>query len=250
MAQTTKRALVTGAAHRIGRAIAQDLAAHGYDVAIHANRSIAEAGTLAAELAAAHGVRAAAVRCDLADHEDVERLIPAAVAAIGQLGVLVNNASIFAPDGAGTLASAGFRRHMAINAEAPAMLTRAFAQQGPGLVVNLIDQRVWKPTPAFVSYSASKAALWWLTRTLAQAFAPDVRVCAIAPGPTLKAARQSEAEFSRLVGLVPLRAAPDLGDFGRTVRFLDETRSITGQMIALDGGQHLAWETPDALVEE
>jgi NAD(P)-dependent dehydrogenase (short-subunit alcohol dehydrogenase family) len=140
---------------------------------------------------------------------------------------------------------------MTVNVEAPALLTRAFAEAGgPGLVVNIIDQRVWKPTPRFLSYSTSKAALWWLTRTMAQALAPRIRVVALAPGPVLKAASQEAEDFERLVGTIPLRRSPDLAEFGRSIRFLLETESITGQMIALDGGQHLSWETPDALVRE
>jgi len=246
-----RRALVTGAAHRIGRAIATDLAANGYDVAIHANRSADAARALADELAVAHGVATAAVTADLSDPAAVAGIVPAATAAIGPLGILVNNASLFEEDAIDTVTDETFRLHMAVNAEAPVLLTRAFAEGGgPGLVVNVIDQRVWKPTPRFLSYSASKATLWWLTRTMAQALAPRIRVVAVSPGPTLKAARQSQEDFDGLVATVPLRAAPPLADFGRTIRYLAETGSVTGQMIALDGGQHLAWETPDALVNE
>lgn len=246
-----RRALVTGGAHRIGRAIASDLAAHGHDVAIHANRSAEAASALADELAAAHGVATTVVTGDLSDPAAVRRLVPEAARAIGPLGILVNNASVFEEDDVGTVTEDSFRHHMTVNVEAPVLLTRAFADAGgPGLVVNILDQRVWKPTPRFLSYSASKAALWWLTRTMAQALAPRIRVVALGPGPTLKAARQSEEDFDALVAAVPLLAAPPLADFGRAVRFLAETGSITGQMIALDGGQHLAWETPDAVVRE
>lgn len=246
---------MTGAAHRIGRAIARDLAAHGYSIAIHYNQSEAPAVALAEALREEHGVATATVGGDLADPDAVSALVPGAVARLGPLGVLVNNASIFEDDRAHDFASAGFRRHMAINAEAPARLAQAFAAAAQsagvsGLVVNIIDQRVWKPTPRFISYSASKATLWSLTRTLAQALAPDVRVAAIGPGPILKAASQPEDAFTQQVGATLLKAAPDLADFGRAVRFFHETGSITGQMLALDAGQHLAWETPDALVEE
>jgi len=247
----TRRALVTGAAHRIGRAIASDLAANGYDVAIHAKRSVDAARTLAADLAAAHGVATAVVSGDLADAHAVSRIVPEAAAAIGPLGVLVNNASIFEEDAVETVTGESWTRHMAVNAEAPALLTRAFAEAGhPGLVVNIVDQRVWKPTPRFLSYSASKATLWWLTRTMAQALAPRIRVVALSPGPVLKAARQSQEDFDDLVATLPLRETPALAHFGRAIRFLAETDSITGQMIALDGGQHLSWETPDAVVKE
>ena len=246
-----KRALVTGAAHRIGRAIVSDLAANGYAVAIHANRSVAEARALAADLAAAHGVATTVVAADLADPQAVRRIVPEARNAIGPLGVLVNNASVFEEDSLETVDAESWRRHMTINAEAPLLLTQAFAEgNAPGLVVNITDQRVWKPTPRFVSYATSKAALWWLTRTMAQALAPRIRVAAIAPGPVLKAASQTAEDFDQLVETIPLRQTPALGDFGRTIRFLVENASVTGQMIALDGGQHLAWKTPDALVNE
>ncbi|WMS44193.1 SDR family oxidoreductase [Acuticoccus sp. MNP-M23] len=250
-----KTALITGAAHRIGRAIATDLAAHGYDIAIHANRSVDAARDLSERLARDHGVATTVLTGDLADPADVEALVPAAIDALGPLSLLVNNASQFAPDDAQSLASPLWRSHMAINAEAPARLTSALAAQtdSPGLsrlAVNIIDQRVWKPTPRYLSYSASKAALWWLTRTMAQALAPDVRVNAIAPGPTLKAASQTDADFGAIVAAVPLGKAPDLADFGRTVRYLHGAQSITGQMLALDGGQHLSWQTPDAVINE
>ncbi|MEM8854987.1 MAG: SDR family oxidoreductase [Pseudomonadota bacterium] len=264
-----KRALITGGAHRIGRAIAEDLAAAGYDVAVHANRSGDAAEDLAATLSKTHGVRTAVVRGDLAAAGDVAALVPAATAALGPLGVLVNNASIFEEDSIETLDSDHWRRHMAVNAEAPAVLTRAFAeafeggggvgggtvpqplgQPASGLVVNITDQRVWKPTPRFLSYSASKATLWWLTRTMAQALAPRVRVVALGPGPIIKAANQTDADFAGLVSHIPMQRAPAREDFGATIRFVHQTPSITGQMIALDGGQHLAWQTPDALVVE
>ncbi len=242
---------MTGAAHRIGRAIATDLAAHGWSVAIHANRSGAAARDLCEALRAAHGVTTAVISGDLSNPDDVAAMVPAAEAAVGRLSLLVNNASIFEDDGADGLSSEVFRRHMAVNVEAPARLTSAFAAGGGrGLVVNILDQRVLKPTPRFLSYSTSKAALWWLTRTMAQALAPYVRVVALGPGPTLKAERQTEADFDRMVEALPLARAPDVAEFGRAIRFLWETPSITGQMLALDGGQHLAWATPDAVVTE
>jgi len=158
---------------------------------------------------------------------------------------------VFEEDGADTVTADSWRRHMTVNAEAPILLTRAFAEHAErGLVVNIIDQRVWKPTPRFLSYSASKATLWWLTRTLAQALAPQIRVVALAPGPVLKAASQAQDDFDHLISVVPLQRAPALAEFGRAIRFLAEAESVTGQMIALDGGQHIAWETPDAVVKE
>lgn len=244
-------ALVTGGARRIGRAVASDLAAHGHAVAIHCNRSRAEAEALGADLAERHGVATAVVDADLADPEAVATIVPRAEAALGPVTLLVNNASLYETDTAETFDPAFFAAHVTVNATAPAMLARDLAARLPaeaaGVVVNVVDQRVWKPTPQAFSYSASKATLWWMTRTLAQALAPRVRVMAIAPGPTLGHDRQGDALFEKQVAATPLGIQPPLGDFGRTVRYVLETPSLTGQMIALDSGQHLAWRTPDVV---
>lgn len=243
-------ALVTGGSKRIGRAIVEDLAAHGFAVVIHAHRSVAEAEALAASFHAKGG-RAAVVTADLADLASLRPMWNAAVAALGPIDLLVNNAAIFEPDEIGGLDPENWRRQMTINLEAPVFLAEAFAAGLPdgaeGSIVNLIDQRVWKQLPHFVSYQLSKAGLWSATRSMAQALAPRIRVNAIGPGPVLPSYRQGRADFDRLVATLPLRRGPELAEFGRTIRFLVETRSITGQMIALDGGQHLAWETPDVV---
>ncbi|HEV7283475.1 MAG TPA: SDR family oxidoreductase, partial [Kaistia sp.] len=238
-------ALVTGGARRIGRAIVEDLAKNGFAVAIHCRSSVDVAEALAEDVRK-QGGRAAVVTADLADL-DVARALPAkAAAALGPLTLLVNNASIFEADGIGSLEPERFQRQMAVNLAAPVFLADAFAAQLPadrdGLVVNMIDQRAWKTTPHFVSYQLSKSGLLTATRTLAQALAPRIRVNAIGPGPTLPSPRQDPAEFRKQAEAVLLRHGPDLCEFGRTIRYLYETRSITGQMIALDGGQHLAWE--------
>lgn len=248
MKQPQKTALVTGGAKRIGKAIVDDLAAHGFSLAIHANTSIKEAEALARSLRE-QGVKATALFCDLADERATAGLIEAAVAAVGPLGLLVNNASLFKPDTVETLDQALFDRHFAVHVKAPSVLARDFVRQLPagaaGSIVNIIDQRVWNPTPRYYSYTLSKSALWMATRTMAQSFAPRVRVNAIGPGPSLPNERQNDTDFqAQLDGLI-LRRGPGLAEFGRTVRFLFDTPSITGQMIALDGGQHLAWETPD-----
>ncbi len=248
MKQPQKTALVTGGAKRIGKAIVDDLAAHGFSLAIHANTSIKEAEALARSLRE-QGVKAVALSCDLVDERATAGLIEAAVAAVGPLGLLVNNASLFKPDTVETLEQALFDRHFAVHVKAPSVLARDFVRQLPadaaGSIVNIIDQRVWNPTPRYYSYTLSKAALWMATRTMAQSFAPRVRVNAIGPGPSLPNERQNDTDFqAQLDGLI-LRRGPGLAEFGRTVRFLFDTPSITGQMIALDGGQHLAWETPD-----
>jgi len=230
--------LVTGGAARIGAAIVRDLASHDFAVAIHTHSSVSAAKALADEIVAAGG-RAAVVTGDLTDAAACGRIVAAASAAIGPLGLLVNNASVFQEDSVTDFSPQSFDLHFAMHVKAPSMLISDFARQLPdghqGLVVNMIDH----------SYTLSKAALWTATQTLAQALAPAIRVNAIGPGPTLKGSRQSDADFAaQLDGLI-LKAGPALPEFGRTIRFLFDTPSITGQMLALDGGQHLGWQTPD-----
>ncbi|MBP2547351.1 NAD(P)-dependent dehydrogenase (short-subunit alcohol dehydrogenase family) [Neorhizobium galegae] len=240
--------LVTGAARRMGRAIVEDLAHHGYGVAIHADRSFAEAEQLAAELRA-EGRRAAAVEADLIDSQATDSLIDQAAQQLGPITGLVNNASLFVSDTADAFDAQSFDRHFAIHVRAPSILSAALLRQLPeaanALIVNIIDQRVWKLTPQFYSYTLSKTALWTATQTLAQAYAPRVRVNAIGPGPSFRSARQAPEDFQRQIDALPLKRGPGPDEFGRTIRFLFDTPSITGQMIALDGGQHLAWQTPD-----
>ncbi|MBL8698899.1 MAG: SDR family oxidoreductase [Alphaproteobacteria bacterium] len=239
-----RSALVTGGARRIGRAIVETLAADGYAVAIHCHASRAEADALAARIGAAGG-RAAVVVADLADEDAVQGLVPQAERALGPIGILVNNASVFEHDDARTATRASWDRHLGTNLRAPFVLAQAFAGRLPaeadGLIVNLLDQRVWSLTPHFISYTVSKSGLWTLTRTLALALAPRIRVCAIGPGPTLPSPRQSEAQFDRQVAGVPLRRGPALDEVAAALRFLIAARSFTGQMLALDGGQHLNW---------
>lgn len=243
-----KAALVTGAAHRLGRAIAEHLAIEGYAVAVHYGRSQEAAEALVATIQA-RGGRAAAVAADLAAAPDVAALIPAACAAVGPLTLLVNSASQFEPDSMGDLDRARFDRHLAINLTAPVFLADAFARQLPdgedGCVVNIIDQRVWRPTPHFASYTLAKSALWMATQTMAQALAPRIRVNAVGPGPTLPNARQRQEDFDRQASAVPLGRGAAPQDVAEAVLYLARARSVTGQMIAVDGGQHLAWRTPD-----
>lgn len=245
--------MITGAADRIGKAMALDLAKAGTPVCIHYNRSDGAAQKLAETIQQAGG-NAATIQAELLDERDVTGLVARASAAIGApIQCLINNASLFEADGIGDLAPDLFAKHFAIHATAPALLTdqmvEALPKGGEGLIINIIDQRVWALTPNFISYTASKVALWGLTQTLAQAYAQSthgmVRVNAIGPGPTLANLRQEPAEFQKQVDAVPLSRGPALEDFGATIKYLWATKSITGQMIALDGGQHLAWETPD-----
>ena len=246
--RTRGTALVTGGAKRIGRAIAEDLSADGFTVVIHAHHSSAEADALAGALREGGG-KAYALEADLTDMQAATGLIARAQELAGPVDLLVNNASVFEKDEIGALDEEMWDTHFAVHAKAPAFLAQAMAtslpQKRDGLIVNMIDQRVWRLTPNFFSYTLSKAALWTATQTMAQALAPRIRVNAIGLGPTLKSARQSDEEFAAQEAAIPLRHGPELGEIGATIRYLWDTRSITGQMIALDGGQHLAWETPD-----
>lgn len=245
--------LVTGAARRIGRAIALALAEAGYAVAIHANRASAEADTLRGEIAR-NGGRAAIVHADLADHAAVGALVPAAVAAVGPLTLLVNNAAMFEPDEIGKLDRALWDRQFAVDLRAPVFLAEAFAaqaqQDADASVVNMLDQRVLKPTPQFVSYALAKSALHAATRMLAQALAPGVRVNAVAPGPTFASARQQPEDFAAQAAALPLGRGPAPEEIAAAVLFLARARSVTGQTLAVDGGQHIAWRTPDAGIAE
>jgi len=247
MTSLRKVALVTGGARRIGRAIVEDLAEHGWAVAIHCNTSEKEAEALAAMITEAGGA-AVVVQADLADLAAIPGLIED-TARLGIASLLVNNASIFEEDHVGSLTPAAFNRQMTINFSAPVFLTQAFAAALPeseeGTVVNIADQRAWRTAPTYFTYQMSKSALAAATRVMAQALAPRIRVNAIAPGPTMKNVRQDPDKFRLQTEAVPLRRGPELAEFGRTVRYFVENRSITGQMIGLDGGQHLVWESPD-----
>jgi NAD(P)-dependent dehydrogenase (short-subunit alcohol dehydrogenase family) len=243
-----RTALVTGGAKRIGAAIVRTLAKDGWAVAIHCRNSIDEAHAVAKELRAA-GARAAVVTGDLADLAALRSVLPAANVALGPVTLLVNNASVFLKDRFGGLDAEVWQTQFDVNLRAPVFLAEAFAAQLPdgaeGNIVNMIDQRVWKPTPAMTSYALTKAALWMATQTLAQALAPKIRVNGIGPGPTLPNVYDGEAGLAREVAKLPLGHAVDLADFGRAIRFLVDTPSVTGQMLALDCGQHLAWRTAE-----
>ncbi len=241
-------ALVTGGGVRIGRAISLALARFGYDIIVH-SRSARPAVTATLADLRALGARTALVTGDLANPDVVSALIPAAAQALGAPTLLVNNASEFSPDGVGHLDPALWERHMAANLRAPVFLTDAFAAALPaearGAVVNIIDQRVLKPTPAYLSYAIAKNGLWAATRMMAQALAPRIRVNAVGPGPTLANERQDGAAFAHQSNAVPLGRGPSPEEVAQAVLFLATAASVTGQMIAVDGGQHLAWRTPD-----
>lgn len=239
-----RTALVTGAARRIGRALALDLARAGFAVAVHHARSAEAAEAVVAEIEAGGG-RAVALAADLAREDQLASLLDRAAARLGPIGVLVNNASTFERDGALDASRASWDLHMEVNLRAPFVLTQALARALPpdaeGVVVNLIDQRVWNLTPHFVTYTLSKAGLWTLTRSLALALAPRIRVVAVGPGPTLPSERQSAASFAAQTAAMPLGRGTTPDEICAAVRFLLASPALTGQMIALDGGQHLGW---------
>ncbi|WP_297514791.1 SDR family oxidoreductase [uncultured Caulobacter sp.] len=240
-------ALVTGAGRRLGQALAMAAARAGYDVAVHHRASVEEA-LETAQAVRALGRQALPVRADLADEGETRGLI-AAAGALGPVTLLVNSASAFHDDRVGGLSREIWDQHFSTNLRAPIVLAEAFAAALPaerqGLVVNLIDQRVWRPNPQFFSYTVSKAGLWWATQTLAQALAPRIRVNAIGPGPTLPSVHQAPGEFEAEAAgiLLQRRVAPD--DIAGALAYLIDATSVTGQMIAVDGGQHLGWKTPD-----
>ena len=242
-----RAALVTGGAQRIGRALVLALAEDGFAVAIHHNRSSEAAETLV-ETVRKRGGAAVALTADLADEGAVEELLPRAERELGPLGCLINNAAVFANDTVETVTRASWDRHLAINLRAPFVLMQNFAARLPpragGVVINLLDQRVWSLTPYFVSYTLAKAGLWTLTQTMALALAPRIRVNGIGPGPTLPSPRQSPEQFARQCELMPLRRGTNPQEIAAAMRFVLTAPAMTGQMIALDGGQHLGWAQP------
>lgn len=236
--------LITGAARRIGRSIACTMARAGWNVAIHYRNSAQDASELRDEL---HKLGAASVTlcADLSQYEAVAGLVPACCVELAPPCCLINNASSFQPDNLASLTDKLWDDHLAINLKAPVFLAQAMAKYLPdganGNVINIIDQRVWRLTPDFFSYTISKAGLWTATRTLAQSLAPRIRVNAVGPGPILQSIHQTQADFSAEVDSTLLKLAPTPDDIARAVLFILETPAMTGQMIALDSGQHLTW---------
>ncbi|TRD22062.1 SDR family oxidoreductase [Palleronia caenipelagi] len=255
-----KRALVTGGAARLGKAMALHLAERGLDVAVHYNSSSDAADEVVADIHAM-GRQAVALGADLLSDTETGSLLPNAAETLGgPIDLLINNASIFEYD---TLASAtreSWDRHMGSNLRAPFLLTQAMLAQGlqtepdengepqaTGLVVNMIDQRVRKLTPEFMTYTLAKMGLWAFTQTAAMAMAPAIRVNAIGPGPTLRGGRQTEEHFARQRAATILQRGSDPQGICAALNYLIDARGVTGQLICVDGGQHLAWQTPDIL---
>jgi NAD(P)-dependent dehydrogenase (short-subunit alcohol dehydrogenase family) len=254
------RALVTGAGHRLGRAMALYLAGRGYDVAVHYAQSEAGAAAVVEEITAM-GRKAVSVQADLLDEDAAVALLPRAAEALGgPISCLINNASIFEYDTISSATRAGWDRHMDSNLRAPFVLTQAMAGQGlksivdpqgepqaTGLILNMIDQRVRKLTPEFMTYTLAKMGLWALTQTSAQALAPQIRVNAIGPGPTLQGSRQSDGHFAAQRRNTVLGRGAGITDVTAALGYFLDAPSVTGQLICVDGGQHLGWQTPDVL---
>ncbi|MDA0962183.1 MAG: SDR family oxidoreductase [Proteobacteria bacterium] len=252
------KALVTGAGKRLGRAMALYLAGRGYDVAVHYATSAEDAEEVAAACRL-RGVRAATLQADLLDEAQVALLLPRAAEALGgPITCLINNASIFEYDNVASATRTSWDRHLESNLRAPFVLTQAMAAQGlapmadengepqaVGLIINMIDQRVLKLTPEFMSYTIAKMGLWAMTRTTAQALAPAIRVNAIGPGPTMQGARQTQAHFAAQRGATILQRGADPDGICAALGYFLDARAVTGQILCVDGGQHLAWNTPD-----
>ncbi|MEM6308991.1 MAG: SDR family oxidoreductase [Pseudomonadota bacterium] len=257
---TDKRALVTGAGGRLGQAMAVYLAERGFDVAVHYSSSDAGAKDTVAQVEAA-GQLGAALQADLLDDAATDALFEASVAALGgPITCLINNASIFEYDTIETATANSWDRHIGSNLRAPFLLTQKMAQQGlaptqddagepmaTGLILNMVDQRVRKLTPEFATYTIAKMGLWALTQTAAQGLAPAIRVNAIGPGPTLRGGRQSEAHFAKQRAATILKRGSNPADIVAALGYFLDAPAITGQLLCVDGGQHLAWETPDVI---
>lgn len=254
------RALVTGAGKRLGRAMALYLAQRGYDVAVHYAASQADADTVVADIIAM-GRRAVAQQADLLIEAETQTLVARAADALGgPLTLLINNASIFEHDTIASATRQSWDRHVESNLRAPFVLTQAFAAQAPpavsdaagelvavAMIMNMIDQRVLKLTPEFMSYTLAKMGLWALTQTAAQALAPHIRVNAIGPGPTLQGVRQTADHFAKQRASTVLGRGANAHDITAALGFFLDAPAVTGQLICVDGGQHLAWKTPDVL---
>ncbi len=251
-------ALVTGGARRLGRAMALALAERGYDVAIHyfgADEAVAET---VAELQAI-GVKAIALKADFLKESETSQLVARATEALGgKLSVLVNNASIFEYDTLESATRENWDRHLESNLRAPFLLMQDFAKQAPdaandengeplatGCVINMVDQRVRKLTPEFMTYSIAKMGLWAFTQTAARALAPNIRVNAIGPGPTMQGERQSAKHFANQRGTTILGRGSNPEDIVHAMLYILGAKALTGQLICVDGGQHLAWKTSD-----
>ena len=245
--QPSKTLLVTGGGQRIGRAICLAMAKEGWQVAVHCNNSIVEANDVVNEITDS-GEVAIAIQADLVDEEAASSLINNVSDKMSPVTAVINNASVFEDDTVESVTKESWNRHLAINLRAPFLLTQSLAKnlkkEQQGNIINILDQRVENLTPYFTSYTVSKSALWTLTKTTAAALAPNIRVNAIGPGPTLPSMRQSQSQFDKQVALTPLAVQVNLDEICNAVKFILATSSMTGQLLSLDSGQHLGWAQP------
>ena len=241
-------AIVTGGSKRIGKSIVKKLSFLGWKVIIHYNSNKNDALSLQKEIQK-NGGAASIIKANLNSPKATEELISKSEKKFGKLTLLVNNASIFENDSVHSLTIDTWDIHNNVNTKAPLLLSQSFAKllpkKEPGVIINIIDQRVFSPRPDFISYSASKNSLFWLTKVLAQALSPKIRVCAIGPGPTLKGARQTDNDFKNQSQSVPLGNGSSPEDISQAIEFILNASSFTGQMITLDGGEHLDWIKPE-----
>lgn len=249
-----KTVLITGAARRVGAGLARYLAKAGWSIAVHHRSGDDEAKALVAELET-YGVRAAAFKADLSDVDQREALIPAVVAHFGGLQALINNASLFRYDTLSSLTQASWQAHLEANLTAPIFLIKAFAaaveaQGQQGVVINILDHKIDSPNPDFFAYTAGKVGLAGMTKTLALALAPRIRLCGIAPGLILRSGDQTEEDYRIAWRDTPLGVGVSLEDVARTARFILETPSLTGQNITLDGGESLIARGRDVAFDE
>jgi len=240
-----KNVLVTGAAKRIGASIAKSFASKNWNVALHYNKSKKETELLSKELKNKYKIKTICLHADLNDLGQINKLIPLAKNNIGPISCLINNAASFEYDSIETASLESWNMHINTNIRAPLFLSQSFTKnldkKFKGNIINIIDQRVWNLTPHFTTYTLSKSALWTLTQTLALSLSPKIRVNAIGPGPTLKSKMQSMKQFRDQYKRMPLKVPTSLDEISSFIELIINSPSMTGQMIALDGGQHLGW---------
>ena len=245
MNKKNNNVLITGAGKRIGASIAASLAANNWNIALHYNTSEKETYTLSTELEKKYNIKTVCVQADLSDLKQVKNIISTASKQLGNINCLINNAASFEYDSINSLSSNSWDLHINTNIRAPLFLSQSFvkniSKNSKGNIINIIDQRVWNLTPHFMTYTLSKTALWTLTQTLALALSPNIRVNAIGPGPTIKSKMQTNEEFKEQYQRMPLSVPTSLEEINQFINLILESPSLTGQMIALDGGQHLGW---------
>ena len=247
-----RKIIITGAATRIGAAIAEKLSGHNVEIAIHFNKSKSKAEILKKKLQKL-GTKVHLVKADLSKEKDIYKLVKTLKSKMRYFDCLVNNASMFENDKLENFNSKSWEKHISTNLKAPALLSKEFSKNTRGKknnIINIIDQRIFKLTPYFFSYTISKTGLYTLTKTSAMSLAPNIRVNGIAPGPTIKNKRQSDSHFKKQYFATPLKKQVNVNEICNAVDFFIKNASITGQVLAIDSGQSLNWQTPDVLGKE